>query len=293
MLTSHAERNTGLWVGNATYLTENQRLTDGIIFKTFILRFTLRIHILKKASLIWSEKPSLCWGSLVPHPPLAILLQWLVCDLQAVTKIPPRPSNTQALQALNTQSGGSRSNTLTLSKTWCAGMAKLLWLSPTFPSPAEPEQLLQLLQQQTPPSAGSSRQSMGKAGSSLPEGKDLPRAELVWRLQYSSFRYQLCQKAFDAYGQCLSAWQFGGAVQGAPQVLGWRLLRYQCFPRAVWVTQERIHGYKWYPRECGLNSNAHSVLPSETPPFQKPLFLSSCWQCKRGDSTSLTVGCRL
>lgn len=66
-----------------------------------------------------------------------------------MTKISPCPSNTRALQALNTQSGGSRGNTLTLSKTWCAGTAKLLWLPPTFPSTAEPEQLLQLLQQQT------------------------------------------------------------------------------------------------------------------------------------------------
>lgn len=52
MLTSHAERNTGLWVGNATYFMENGRLTEGIMYKTFILRFTLRIHILKRTSLI-------------------------------------------------------------------------------------------------------------------------------------------------------------------------------------------------------------------------------------------------
>lgn len=35
MLISHAGRNTGLWVGNATYLLENGRLTEGIMFKAF------------------------------------------------------------------------------------------------------------------------------------------------------------------------------------------------------------------------------------------------------------------
>lgn len=74
MLTSHAERNTGLWVGNATDLLENGCLTEGIVIKTFILRFTLRIHILKRTILIRSEKTNSCWGTPVPHPPLVILL---------------------------------------------------------------------------------------------------------------------------------------------------------------------------------------------------------------------------
>ena len=111
MLTSHAERNTGLWVGNATYLSENGRLTERIMFKTFILRFTLRIHILKRASWIRSEKTNSCWGSPVPHPPLAILLEWLVHDPEAATKISPRPCNTQALQALNTVRRQERQHT--------------------------------------------------------------------------------------------------------------------------------------------------------------------------------------
>lgn len=70
ILTSHAERNTGLWVGNAAYLMANGHLTEGIIFKTFILRFTLRIHILKRTCFIRPEKQNSSWDSTVPHLPL-------------------------------------------------------------------------------------------------------------------------------------------------------------------------------------------------------------------------------
>lgn len=80
------------------------------MFQAFFLRFTLRIHILKRASLIRSEKTKLMPvfptlssqsdfnGLFVTHK------QWL--------QPTPRPYNSQAFQASNTKSGGSRGNTL-------------------------------------------------------------------------------------------------------------------------------------------------------------------------------------
>lgn len=105
----------------------------------------------------------------------------------------------------------------------------------------------------------------------------------VWGLQYASFCSQLCQEVFEAYGQYWRAQQVSGAVQAEPQMLGWRLLSCKGFPCAVWVTLERGHGYKWYLRKYGLNSNASRVPFSETPPFQILSFLSSCWQWGRAD----------
>lgn len=133
--------------------------------------------------------------------------------------MPPRPCNTQALQALDKKSGGSRGNTLSLSKTLCAGERKLLCLPSAFPARLSRSASCSFCGSRSL-WAGSSGESPCKAGNSLPKGKSLPRAKPVRGLQHASFCSQLCREAFEAYGWCQSAQQVSGAVQGAPQMLG-------------------------------------------------------------------------
>lgn len=65
MLTSHTERNTGPWVGNATFPLENGCLTEGIMLRTFILGFTLKNSYSEeiKFAVIWK----LGFPSFYPH----------------------------------------------------------------------------------------------------------------------------------------------------------------------------------------------------------------------------------
>lgn len=69
MLTSHTERNTGPWVGNATFPLENGCLTEGIMLRTFILRFTLKNSYSEeiKFDMIWTSA-----GFLSSYPPWVI-----------------------------------------------------------------------------------------------------------------------------------------------------------------------------------------------------------------------------
>lgn len=69
MLTSHTERNTCLCVGNATYLLENGRLTEGIMFKAF--KIYLKNSHFKESQFdkIWENKLTLGF----PHLPFVML----------------------------------------------------------------------------------------------------------------------------------------------------------------------------------------------------------------------------
>lgn len=208
MLTSHTERNTCLCVGIATYLLENGRLTEEIMFKTFKIYLKNSHFKVSKFDKIW-EKQTLGF----PHLPLVMLFKWLVRDLQGATQVPPCPCNTQALQELDMKSGGSRGHTVTQpdQNTACR-KRQIVVPALCFPSPSEP----------SPAAAAAADPSVeaqevkvdGKQETASPKGKSLQGQ--------ASGRVALCQLLLPALprGICwMVLLDVSGAVQGASQML--------------------------------------------------------------------------